>query len=41
MIEAQLVAYRRCAVTVESAAAERPMGVVVMESNIGPRPPAP
>jgi len=37
-IDAQVVAYRRCAVTVEAAATERPSGLVVMESNIGPPP---
>ncbi len=40
-IEAQVVAYRRCAVTVETAATERPTGLVVMESNIGPPPASP
>lgn len=35
-IDAQVVAYRRCAVTVETTAAERPVGPVAMESNIGP-----
>ncbi len=35
-IEVQMVAYRRCAVTIEAAAAERPSGLVIMESTIGP-----
>lgn len=35
-IDAQVVAYRRCAVTVETTTTERPLGPVAMESNIGP-----
>jgi hypothetical protein len=40
-IGAQVVAYRSCAVTVETTATERPLGPVAMESDIGPPPPAP